>query len=246
MGRFLYSAVVAAAVLGGAVCRCSADDRPNILFAFADDWGRYASAYAKLKPGTPSDLISTPNFDRLAREGVLLTHAFVNAPSCTPCRSSLLSGQYFWQTGRGAILQGAVWDPVIPSFPLILKDRGYHIGFTYKVWSPGSPVDAPFGGQDFAYRCARGPFQSLRAIRQRAEGRRSRQANSLRRGSRQLSRFFERPAAGETVLLLVRANQHAPSVGRRLGQGLVGSRSRQTAAASCQAVCPTSRRCAKM
>ncbi|HEX4144821.1 MAG TPA: sulfatase [Pirellulales bacterium] len=158
MKHRLISLVLVAAALAGSVDRCRADDRPNILFAFADDWGRYASAYAKLEPGTPSDLVATPNFDRLARQGVLLTHAFVNAPSCTPCRSSLLSGQYFWRTGRGAILLGAVWDPAIPSFPLILKDRGYHIGFTYKVWSPGTPVDAPYGGQDFAYRAHGGRF----------------------------------------------------------------------------------------
>lgn len=127
------------------------DKRPNILFAFADDWGRYASAYAALEPGGPSDVISTPNFDRVAREGVLFTKAFVNAPSCTPCRSSLLSGQYFWRTGLGAILQGAIWDETIPSYPLILKDAGYHIGHTYKVWSPGTPRDAPYGGKEFAY-----------------------------------------------------------------------------------------------
>ena len=90
--------------------RADAAERPNILFAFADDWGRYASAYAELSPGGPSDLVKTPNFDRIADEGVLFTNAFVNAPSCTPCRSSLLSGQYFWRTGRGAILQGAIWD----------------------------------------------------------------------------------------------------------------------------------------
>ena len=82
----------------------AAADRPNILFAFADDWGRYAGAYARLEPGGPADLAVTPHFDELAREGVLFRNAFVNAPSCTPCRSSLLSGQFFWRTGRGAIL----------------------------------------------------------------------------------------------------------------------------------------------
>ena len=127
------------------------DDRPNILFAFADDWGRYASAYAQLEPGGPSDLVNTPHFDRVAREGVLFVNAFVNAPSCTPCRSSLLSGQYFWRTGLGAILQGAIWDDSIPSYPLILRDHGYHIGHTYKVWSPGTPRDAPYGGRQYAY-----------------------------------------------------------------------------------------------
>lgn len=125
--------------------------RPNILFAFADDWGRYASAYAKIEPGGPSDIVSTPNFDRIASEGVLFRNAFVNAPSCTPCRSSLLSGQYFWRTGRAAILQGAIWDGSVPSYPLILNEAGYHIGHTYKVWSPGSPANAPYGAAKFAY-----------------------------------------------------------------------------------------------
>ncbi|MCP4174083.1 MAG: sulfatase [Fuerstiella sp.] len=133
-------------------CPASADSsRPNILFAFADDWGRYASAYAAIEKGGPSDIVSTPNFDRIAKAGVLFTNAFVNAPSCTPCRSSLLSGQYFWRTGRGAILQGAIWDENIPSYPLVLQKAGYHIGYTYKVWSPGSPANAPYGARPTSY-----------------------------------------------------------------------------------------------
>ncbi len=127
------------------------EKRPNILFAFADDWGRYASAYGQLEPGGPNDLVSTPNFDRIAKEGVLFRNAFVTAPSCTPCRSSLLSGQYFWRTGQGAILQGAKWDSKIPSFPLLLEKAGYHIGYTAKVWTPGTPRDAPYGGKKNSY-----------------------------------------------------------------------------------------------
>lgn len=126
--------------------------RWNILFIFADDWGRYASAYAGLDGRkTLNDVIQTPHFDRVAKEGALFRNAFVNAPSCTPCRSSLLSGRYFFNTGRGAILVGAVWDPAIPSYPLLLRDAGYHIGKSYKIWSPGTPVDAPFGEQQYAY-----------------------------------------------------------------------------------------------
>ena len=129
--------------------------RLNILFMFADDWGRYASCYQGLD-GRPTinDVIQTPHVDRVAREGVLFKNAFVNAPSCTPCRSSLLSGRYFFQTGRGAILQGAVWDSAIPTFPLLLRDAGYHIGKSFKVWSPGTPADAGFGGQQYAYEKA--------------------------------------------------------------------------------------------
>ena len=120
--------------------------RPNILFFFADDWGKYASAYRAVDGADSLNaVVQTPHFDRVAREGALFTRAHVNAPSCTPCRSALLSGQYFWRTGRGAILRGAVWDRSIPTYPLLLQSAGYHIGFTGKVWSPGTPADAPYG-----------------------------------------------------------------------------------------------------
>ncbi|MFN7877896.1 MAG: sulfatase [Pirellula sp.] len=138
------------------------DTRPNILFCFADDWGRFASAYAQIDgPGTINDCILTPNFDRIAREGVLFRSAFVSSPSCTPCRSSLLSGQHFWRTGRASILRGAVWDGSNPAFPLLLNQAGYHIGETYKVWGPGVPNDAPYGAGQFAYEKAGGKFNQF-------------------------------------------------------------------------------------
>ena len=130
-------------------------DRPNILFCFADDWGRYASAYAQIEARpSPNQVIRTPNLDAVAARGVLFRHAFVPAPSCTPCRSAILSGRYFFNTGRGAILTGAVWDARIPSYPLLLQRAGYEIGKTGKVWSPGTPADAPYGEQKFAYQKA--------------------------------------------------------------------------------------------
>lgn len=137
-------------------------ERPNILFAFADDWGRQASIYAEIEgAGGINDLAKTPHFDKLARSGVLFTNASVNAPSCTPCRSSILSGRNFWETGRGAILQGAVWDERMPTWPLLLKDSGYHVGYTYKVWSPGTPRDAGIGGQANAFAKAGGKFNGF-------------------------------------------------------------------------------------
>lgn len=156
--QVLFAAVVAVVVFQTAT---AADQRPNIVFAFADDWGRYASAYAAIDKGDLSDVVSTPNFDRVAKEGVLFTNAFVNAPSCTPCRSSLLSGQYFWRTGRGAILQGAVWDPAIPSYPLLLQKAGYHIGYTSKVWGPGTPANAPYGAAANSYGRRGGKFNQF-------------------------------------------------------------------------------------
>lgn len=146
---------LAVLLLFAAAATAAEPARPNILFAFADDWGRHASAYAQVDgPGTINDLIHTPNFDRVASEGVLFRRAFVSAPSCTPCRSALLSGQHFWRTGRAAILNGAVWDFSSPAYPLMLRDAGYHIGKSYKVWSPGAPADAPYGQHKHAYESA--------------------------------------------------------------------------------------------
>jgi arylsulfatase A-like enzyme len=145
---FLAALLLTLAAATGSVL---AADRPNIVMAFADDWGKYASAYGKLAPGGINDHISTPNFDAVAGDGLLFTRAFVSAPSCTPCRSSLLSGQHFWRCNRAAILQGAIWDMSIPAYPLLLEDSGYRIGHTYKVWSPGTPVNAPHGGQPRAH-----------------------------------------------------------------------------------------------
>ena len=140
------------------------EKKPNIVFAFADDWGRYASIYSKYENVAPltssvNEFIHTPNFDRVAQEGVLFLNALVPAPSCTPCRSSVLSGRYFWQTGLGAILSGALWDDDIQTFPIELERNGdYFIGYTYKVWAPGLSLNAPMGGTRTQYQRAGGHF----------------------------------------------------------------------------------------
>ncbi len=128
--------------------------RPNVVLIFADDWGRHAGAYARIDgPGTVNDVVRTPNFDRIAQEGVLFRSAFISSPSCTPSRSALVSGQHFWRTGRGSVLRGE-WDGTNPAFPLLLRDAGYQIGKSHKVWTPGNPPDAPFGGQQYAYEAS--------------------------------------------------------------------------------------------
>lgn len=160
----MYTKLIIIAVILNGISWVHAKDsaRPNILFAFADDWGRHASVYAKTDgAGTENDVIKTPHFDAISQRGVLFNNAFVNAPSCTPCRSSILSGQHFWRTGRAAILQGAQWDTAIPTWPLLLKGGGYHIGYTWKVWSPGTPRDAPYGGTVNAFSKAGSSFNGF-------------------------------------------------------------------------------------
>ncbi|MDF1745422.1 MAG: sulfatase [Gimesia sp.] len=104
--------------------------RPNILFAIADDWGwPHAGAY-----GDP--VVKTPTFDRLAREGVLFQHAYVSSPSCTPSRGAILTGKYHWQLEAGANLH-CIFPDKLQTYPEILKAHGYRVGHTGKAWGPG-------------------------------------------------------------------------------------------------------------
>jgi uncharacterized sulfatase len=116
-----------------------AQQRPNILIMFADDLGRYASIYADPKQPSPNDIIRTPVFDRMAREGALFQHAFVSVPSCTPSRTALMTGRHFFRNGSHSQLhhpwqQGAP-DPFadVVGMPMTLQQHGYHIGHSLKL-----------------------------------------------------------------------------------------------------------------
>ncbi|MCG8525380.1 MAG: sulfatase [Opitutales bacterium] len=126
-------------ILAGLTLSVSAKEQPNILFLFADDWGRYAGVYRDYDQAGISDVIATPTIDRLARDGVMFTNAFFPVPSCTPCRGAIMTGQYFWRNGRAAFLGGGDWGPTpglweaIPKFPNILEYLGYHVGYAGKI-----------------------------------------------------------------------------------------------------------------
>ncbi len=122
--------VLTALVLVPRTLLADGSGRPNILFALADDWGwPHAGAYG-------DEVVKTPAFDRLAREGVLIQHAFVSSPSCTPCRNSILTGQQFYRLDQGANLWSTL-DIKHPNFMHILRDAGYEIGHWRKAWGPG-------------------------------------------------------------------------------------------------------------
>ncbi|HTK74702.1 MAG TPA: sulfatase [Gemmataceae bacterium] len=122
--------VALASVTAGPVTPLAAAERPNILLAIADDWGYpHAGLY-----GDP--VVKTPTFDRLAREGVLFTHAFVSSPSCTPSRAALLTGQWHWRLEESANLHSTL-QAKFRTYPELLRDAGYFVGHSRKAWGPG-------------------------------------------------------------------------------------------------------------
>ncbi|MCH5600641.1 sulfatase family protein [Niabella ginsengisoli] len=83
-------------------------------------------------------MVKTPNFDRVATEGVLFNHAFVSSPSCTPSRNAFITGKYFWGLGSGANLWSTLPEKH-QSFIHLLADDGYVTGRTVaKTWGPGN------------------------------------------------------------------------------------------------------------
>ena len=120
------------------------DDRPNILLAIADDWGwPHAGAYG-------DRVVQTPNFDRVAREGILFRHAFVSSPSCTPSRNALLTGQWHWRLEAGANLWSTLPDR-FTTYPELLRAAGYWVGSTGKAFGPGKTETPgrPLAGKRF-------------------------------------------------------------------------------------------------
>jgi len=62
--------------------------QPNIVWIFADD-------YSAMNFGAYGNtLVSTPNIDKLAAEGMVFDNGFVPTPICSPMRSSLITGMY--------------------------------------------------------------------------------------------------------------------------------------------------------
>jgi arylsulfatase A-like enzyme len=89
-----------------------ADVKPNIVYMHTHDTGRYVSAY-----GAP---VPTPRIEQLAREGFLFQRAFSAAPTCSPSRAALLTGQLPHNAGMFGLAH----------FGFRLTDPGQHIATT--------------------------------------------------------------------------------------------------------------------
>ncbi len=102
----------------------SAGDKPNIIFILCDDLG-----YGDVKCLNPDGKIATPNFDRLAKEGMIFTDAHSGSSVCTPTRYGVMTGRYAWRSKLQSSVLGGLSPRLIEQGRMtvadMLKAQGY-------------------------------------------------------------------------------------------------------------------------
>jgi arylsulfatase A-like enzyme len=105
--------------------------RPNFIILMSDNQSSdHLGSYG-------DQVVKTPTIDAIAEQGVRFVNAFASAPSCTPARASMLTGQDIWRLEEGANLHGIL--PVkFEVYPDLMEEAGYHVGHQGKGWGPGN------------------------------------------------------------------------------------------------------------
>ena len=151
MRRFL----AVASLVALAACRPAAEERalspkPNVILILADDLSyRDLSIWGQTK-------FSTPNLDKLARNGLRFTQSYAGAPECAPSRGTLMTSLH---TGHGPIRENAsargqdhLLDVNI-TMAEVLKEAGYATGMVGKwgIGLPGTPGTPDKQGFDYSF-----------------------------------------------------------------------------------------------
>lgn len=147
------------------VLKITAQDKPNIVLLFVDDYG-----YMDI--GHRNETFKTPNLDQLKKDGLDFTRAYIPTPTCSPSRLSLLTGKesvrlqmvrHIHLDPKKPDAKFSLWpkDPVqMPSLNYLplkevtyaekLKDLGYYNYFVGK-WHLGHvgryPIDQGFDAE---------------------------------------------------------------------------------------------------
>lgn len=147
--RIFTAAIVACLTWHPCARAAESTSKPNILVILADDLGR--AEYSAF--GTKD--IRTPNFDRLAREGMTFHNFYANSCVCSPTRAALLTGCYPDRVGVPGVIREErpenSWGRLSPDatlLPKMLKGAGYHSAIVGKwhlgITSPDTPTERGF------------------------------------------------------------------------------------------------------
>ncbi len=134
---------------------------PNIVLMVTDDQGIQAGCYG-------DKTVQTPHLDRLASQGIRMTHAFCTTASCSASRSVILTGLYNHANGQYG-LQHSYHNftslPFVRGLPVLLKQAGYRTCCVGKFHVQPEPLyhfDAYTGGGRGTQRRVSGAEEFLR------------------------------------------------------------------------------------
>jgi len=127
------------------------EQRPNIIVIVFDDAGLDMSAYG-------STYVNTPNFDALAKQGVLFNLAYTPNAKCAPSRAAIMTGRNSWQLGAAAN-HVIYFPPKFKTYQEVLAENGYTTGHTGKGYAPGKTLT-----EDGSQRQVMGPAFNERKL----------------------------------------------------------------------------------
>jgi arylsulfatase A-like enzyme len=161
MRTFAFAVLMAAATAVSSI-QAAESRPPNVVFIMVDDLGWSDVGF------NGSKVYETPNVDRLAAQGMVLSDFYSGGPVCSPTRASIMTGKYTARTGITTYLLSPTRDAkhVQPHLPLeeltiaeAFKKNGFstgyfgkwHLGYENEFWAGNQGFDVAKGGIDLPW-----------------------------------------------------------------------------------------------